>query len=88
MEFDWDEAKSEINEAKHGVPLSFVCEMWNDRVVTFSSPRNGEDRKLSIGRIGGEYWAVVWQPRGGVRRLISARLATPRERSEYDRNNH
>ena len=43
MEFDWDEAKSEINEAKHGVPLSFVCEMWNDRVVTFSSPRNGED---------------------------------------------
>lgn len=86
MEFEWDDTKNEINEAKHGVPLSFAREIWEGRVVTFSSPRKGEDRKLSIGRISGEYWTVVWQPRGEARRLISARLSTPKERSEYDRN--
>ena len=86
MRFDWDEAKSELNEAKHGVPLEFGCEIWDGRVVTLLSRRNGEMRKLSIGRVRGEYWSVVWEDRGETRRLISVRLSTAKERSCYDRN--
>lgn len=85
MRYEWDASKSEANEEKHGVPLSFAAQLWEGRVVTLPSPRKGEARKLSIGRISGEYWSVVWEPRGDARRLISARLSTPRERSVYDR---
>ena len=86
MHFEWDEKKNASNEEKHGVPLSFGCALWDSRVVTFSSRRKGEARKLSIGRIGGEYWSAIWEPREDAVRLISVRLATPKERSCYDRN--
>ena len=86
MHFEWDSEKSAANEEKHGADFWFACELWNDRVVTFPSRRNGESRKLSIGRIAGEYWTVIWEDRNETRRIISARRATPKERSLYDRN--
>lgn len=86
MRFEWDENKSEANEINHGVPLEFGCALWDSRVVTLRSNRKGEQRKISFGMIGGECWAVVWEDKGDVRRLISARLATKKERSFYDKN--
>ncbi len=87
MYFEWDAKKSATNETKHGASFLFACDLWKDRVVTFPSNRKGERRKLSIGRIMGEYWTVIWEDRGEVRRIISARRATPSERSLYDSNN-
>ena len=87
MVFEWDGQKSLANEAKHGVGLDFGCYLWDGRVVTLRSPKKGEGRRLSIGLIGGEYWVAIWKPSGDSRRLISVRLATPKERSFYDRNN-
>lgn len=86
MRYDWDDAKSSLNEKNHGVPLEFAVALWEHRVVTLPSRRKGEKRMLSIGRIAGEYWTVVWVRRGDARRLISARRSTVRERSLYDRN--
>ena len=80
MRFEWDENKSVANEEKHGVPLSFGCAMWYSRLVTLSSRRKGEDRKLSIGLVNGEYWSAVWEPRNGAVRLISVRLSTSKEK--------
>ena len=87
MRFEWDENESVANEEKHGVPLSSGCAMWDSRLVTLSSRRKGEDRKLSIGLVNGEYWSAVWEPRNGAVRLISVRLSTSKERSCYDRYN-
>ena len=70
------------------MPLRFGTDLWSDEVVTLSSPRKGEKRKLSIGRISGEYWTVVWEPRGSARRLISVRLSTAKERSYYDQHRY
>lgn len=86
MRFDWDESKSEANREKHGVDFAFVVSLWDSPVLTSVSNRKGERRRLSIGRIGGEYWTVIWEPRDGATRIISARLSTPKERSCYDRN--
>ncbi len=87
MRFEWDENKSIANEEKHGVPLSFGCAIWNARLATFSSRRKGEDRKLSIGIVNGEYWSAIWTQRDDAVRLISVRLSTLGERSCYDRHN-
>lgn len=84
MYFEWDDNKNEINELKHGVPLSFGCELWNGRVFSLKANRNKEKRLLSIGRIGGEYWSVIWEDKGEVRRLISVRPSSVKERSLYD----
>ena len=75
MVFEWDGKKSLANEAKHGVGLDFGCYLWDGRVVTLRSPKKGED------------WVAIWKPSGDSRRLISVRLATPKERNFYDRNN-
>lgn len=32
---------------------------YSVRVVTLRSPKKGEDRRLSIGLIGGEYWVAI-----------------------------
>lgn len=88
MRFEWDNKKSEENEKNHGVPLSFGCQLWESRVVTFKANRNGERRRFSTGMIGGECWVVIWEDKGEARRLISVRLATTKkERSTYDRHN-
>ena len=86
MIFEFDPLKSAANENKHGVPLCFGEELWDDVVVTLPSPRSGEDRRLSLGLISGEHWSVVWAPRGDARRLISVRQSTEKERAYYDRH--
>lgn len=47
--------KSRDNEAKHGVSFMYVIDIWLNWVLTMPSRRKGENRKLSIEVIAGEY---------------------------------
>ena len=88
MRFVYDADKSEANERKHGIDFETVQELWWGPVVTAPSPRKGEMRYISIGRIAGEYWSVIHAQHGELLRIISARRATKEERSRFDKGNH
>ena len=85
-EYDWDDAKNAINEDKHGISFRDAMELWDDehRLVTVVK-RGGEVRKFAISRWRGSYWAVVYAERGWKVRIISARRASRKEVSSYDK---
>lgn len=87
MDYEWDWRKSRDNETKHGVSFMYAIDIWLNWVLTMPSRRKGENRKLSIGVIAGEYWTVIGESKGESRRIISARRSTIKEMARYDRNN-
>ena len=86
MRFEWDDAKAEANEAKHGVAFEEATELWDDpRMVAVEVSRGGERRKLGIARMWGACWLAVYTQRGEAARIISVRRATEKEAAIYDR---
>lgn len=85
VRFDWDPAKSESNQAKHGISLASASTLWEGPVATLPSKRPGELRHLAIGLIEGRHWTVVYAPRGDHFRLISARRSRKNEKALFQR---
>jgi uncharacterized DUF497 family protein len=50
-------------------------------LLTVPTPRDDEDRFLSVGQIEGRFFAVVW--RDGALRIIAARRARDAEEKRY-----
>jgi uncharacterized protein len=87
MQFEWDDAKDRANEAKHGIGFLEVVRVFAGRCLTVADNRKsyGEPRFVSVGKLGDAVIVVVVHtPRNGRIRLISARLASARERRRYD----
>ena len=87
MPYEWDAFKARTNVAKHGVRFAdAVAVLEDERGLTmrdFSS--EDEERWITVGQdIFGRVLVVVYTWRGQNARLISARLATPRERGQYE----
>ncbi len=82
MEFEWDEAKSRANFAKHGIDFETAGRIFGGPVFTRPARRQdyGEARHVSIGRVEAAVIVVVHTERGGRVRLISARPASRKER--------
>lgn len=86
LEFEWDDEKASINEAKHGVPFAYATRVFlDDRRVDFDATRqaDGESRRKVVGAIAGRVYCVVYTLRGGVCRIISARRANGKESKAY-----
>ena len=89
MIFDWDPKKAESNQEKHGVSFPDAASVFLDPMAwTFPDPDHsrGEERFITIGRsINGELVVVAHVEPGEDRiRIISARIATKRERHDYE----
>ncbi len=87
MDFEWDEAKNQVNIGKHGIAFDTAKRIFDGPVVTSPDLRRdyGEDRYNSVGRVGYQALIVVAHTeRGGRIRLISARPASRKERKTYD----
>ena len=86
--FDWDVAKSRANLRKHGVSFGeAVGAFWDPLSSTIEDPDHSsdEERFLLIGLSNRRRLLVVSHvERDGRIRIISARLATRHERSEYE----
>lgn len=78
-EFEWDDAKSRANRAKHGISFeqaAAVLRTVEEQVTIYDAPHSlDEDRWITVARTGRFAMAVVWTDRGGVTRIISARKA-------------
>jgi hypothetical protein len=84
MQFEWDENKRAANVAKHGLDLLAGTLLFDGRpVLTHSSPRGGEERYVTIGKLTEELVALVWTRREEATRLISLRRARDGEERTY-----
>jgi uncharacterized DUF497 family protein len=86
MEAEWDPAKAGTNLRKHGVRFAdAVTALEDERAISVGDEREGEERWVTIGLDSlARVLVVVYTWRDGHLRLISARLATPRERRQYE----
>lgn len=88
MLFDWNEEKAKSNLAKHGVSFDEATSVFDDPLfLTFADPEHslGEQRFIIIGESAkGRLLVVSYTERTKTIRLISARLATNKERKAYE----
>jgi uncharacterized DUF497 family protein len=85
--FEWDPEKAKLNFARHGVSFEEAATAFSDPLsLTVFDPDHSleEDRFLLIGASDrGHLLVVAHTDRGQRIRIISARLATRRERRSY-----
>jgi uncharacterized DUF497 family protein len=83
--FEWDRAKSAKNLRDRGFDFAYAAKIFDQPTLEADDPRNGygERRIRAVGRVGEDVLFVVYTWRGEVRRIISARLASRKERNAY-----
>jgi len=91
--FEWDPAKAEINQRKHGISFEDAVQVFDDPYSLAEQDRivGGEYRWQTIGLVEGVALVLVAhtvREEGSepVIRIISARRATRKERKHYEQN--
>lgn len=89
--YEWDKNKNKQNLEKHGIGFDVAIEVFSDPEAIIQPNRKVEKeiRNQIIGKIEGEIVIlfVVFTHRGRKIRLISARKASKKERTIYERQN-
>jgi uncharacterized DUF497 family protein len=85
MKFEWDDNKSQLNYAKHGLSFSDAEMIFSGETITFVDDRQGygEERLITLGALMGSVVVVVHTPRHPAIRIISMRKANEREKKIY-----
>ena len=87
-QFEWDADKAAANLGKHGVPFDEAVTAFSDPLsVLLPDPDHsaGEERYLVMGvSTKGRLLVVAFVERSPRTRIITARLATKRERHDYE----
>jgi uncharacterized DUF497 family protein len=88
VEFEWDPEKAAENERKHDVSFDEASTVFGDPLsLTIADPGHSdkEDRFVLLGEsFRGRLFVVVHTDREDRIRIISARLATGKERRTYE----
>lgn len=86
--FEWDNKKARQNLKKHGVSFEEAATVFGDPLsLTIDNQLHSEEeeRFVTIGESNQRrLLVVVYTERGDNIRIISARVATPRERRSYE----
>jgi uncharacterized DUF497 family protein len=73
MLFEWGREQAAAHVSDHGVDFVDMVQVFDGRpTFTYRSPRNDEDRWGIVAIVQDRFYLVVWTPRGGRRRIISA----------------
>ena len=90
LTFEWDPKKAESNIEKHGVSFEEASTAFRDPFsLTIDDPLHSKDeaRMVQVGISNrNRLVVVVHTERGDDIRIISARKATKKERSQYEGN--
>ncbi|MBW4445378.1 MAG: BrnT family toxin [Spirirestis rafaelensis WJT71-NPBG6] len=90
MEFEWDETKAATNLKKHSVSFEEAKTVFdNPLALIFDDEAHSidEQREIIIGHSqSNRLLLVCFTERPNAIRIISARLATRREREDYEQN--
>jgi uncharacterized DUF497 family protein len=83
--FEFDDAKSLANKAKHGIDFLEAQALWLDvDLLQLPARSDDEERFLFIGMIDGRHWSAIVTYRGETIRLISVRRSRPLEVQAYE----
>ncbi|MGH6877800.1 MAG: BrnT family toxin [Rhizomicrobium sp.] len=85
MIFEWDPAKSAKNARERNLPFEVAAAMFDSPTLETPDLRldYGERRVRAIGIVRGAVLVCVYVDRGAVRRIISLRAASGKERHGY-----
>ena len=86
VEVEWDPEKARLNLQKHGVDFADAGTAFHDEMaITIPDDDPDEERFVTLAADAlGRLLVIVYTWRGPRVRLISARPATRRERSQYE----
>jgi uncharacterized DUF497 family protein len=89
MRFEWDPAKDHANQDNHGVSFQEASELFTTGVdvleVYDETHSIDEDRFIGVGPTRRGVIVIVYtEPHEDVIRIVSARMATRRERERFD----
>ncbi len=86
--YEWDEAKRQVNFAKHGVDFADLERfIWQPgRIREDKRIQYGEQRFIVDGHIAGRQFVLVFAKRNLKIRVISLRKANPREQRNYEQS--
>jgi uncharacterized DUF497 family protein len=83
--FEFDEAKSRANKAKHGIDFVETQELWDDpNLLEVPARTVDEPRYLVVGHLCGKHGSAVITYRGSSIRLISVRRTRIQEIELYE----
>ena len=86
MRFEWDEAKSQSNQNKHGIDFIEAQALWRD-VDRYQVPAvtiDNEGRWFVFGKIEQRHWTAVITYREEKIRIISVRRSREKEKQIYE----
>jgi uncharacterized DUF497 family protein len=84
MEFEWSEDKRQIVLTARGLDFANADIFFDGRpLINTPSPRDEEERWVSVGLLDGRMIAVVWTWRGTTIRIITMRRARDGEKRRY-----
>ena len=90
MEFEWDQSKAIANLKKHGISFEEAKTVFdNPLAVIFDDEAHSIDerREIIIGHSQqNRFLLIAFTERSSRIRIISARLATRKEREDYEQN--
>ena len=87
MNYEWHEAKRDVNIAKHGIDFmdaDLVFEASFKVTVNATRDQEGGKRLADFAEVEGQVWKLVYTLRGENVRCISLRIASQKERRQYD----
>ena len=83
--FEFDEAKSRANDAKHGIDFVEAQALWLDgNLLQIAARVSDEPRFVVIGMIDDKHWSAVITYREKAIRLISVRRSRATEVQAYE----
>jgi hypothetical protein len=85
MLFEWDEAKSRRTLSERGFGFDYAARIFLGPILEKQDARRdyGEVRMRAIGQVGDDVPFVVYTDRSNARHIISARLASRKERKSW-----
>jgi len=85
VKFEYDSAKSEINQSKHGINFERAQQLWSDPLrVEIQAQSMEEPRFMVIGKIEGRHWSAIVTYRQQATRIISVRRSREEEIGLYE----
>lgn len=85
MKFEFNEAKSQSNQEKHGIDFVSAQQLWADPDrIEIPARTEDEPRFLVIGKIDQKCWSAVITYRSNRVRLISVRRSRIEEVEIYE----
>jgi len=92
LEFEWDDDKAIANQQKHRVSYEEAASVFaNPLAAIFDDEAHSQEeyREIIVGHSARNRLLLVsFTERAGAIRIISARLATKKERRDYEENPH